>query len=73
MNGMYAILISGYGKRRRYSIHELCRNGTNPTDGISYPTEELARKACESYGHDIIAVGDFYQILYAADQKRRTL
>lgn len=63
---MYAILITGYGKRRRYSIHKISGSGTVPTDGISYRTEELALEACKARGYDVIATGDIYQILHAA-------
>lgn len=62
----YAIEITGYGKRTRYSIKEICSNGTNPVDCKAYRTEADARAAAARLGLGIVAVGDMWEILHAA-------
>lgn len=59
----YAIMINGYGNRRRYGIVEVIAAGTNPTDGKSYKSEEAARAAAESLGIKIEGVGDLWEIM----------
>ena len=59
----YAIMINGYGNRRRYCIVEVIATGTNPTDGKSYKSEEAARAAAESLGIKIEGVGDLWEIM----------
>lgn len=65
---MYGIEIIGYGKRRRYCVKELVRNGLNPTDGRAYRTEEAARDAAGRMGVEIVAVGDLWELLAAAER-----
>lgn len=61
----YAIERIGYGKRTRYTIRAYMGNGSNPTNGKVYRTEQAAREAAQRMGIEIAACGDMYEILAA--------
>ena len=59
----YAIMITGYGARRRYSVQRVSGSGTNPTNGKTYRTEGAAMAAAAEMGVEIERIGDFYEII----------
>lgn len=61
----YGVLVTGYGKRRRYTIRGIYWCGSSaPIDGVVYRTAEAALAAAEKMGIEIEAVGDCYHISY---------
>lgn len=63
----FAVEIIGCGKRRRYCIKRVVRDGwsvgTYPTDGRSYGSAEAATAAAQAAGIEIAKIGDSYQII----------
>ena len=64
--------IETIGTRKiRYCIKEITRTGTNPVDFKTYRTETDALEAAAALGLDVIAVGDLWKLLRAADTVSR--
>ena len=68
MERYYAIEIVGYGKKQRFVVKEVVRDGkygsvtTYPVEP-PFLTEERARAAAEQAGIEIKKIGDAYQII----------
>ena len=64
----YAIEIIGYGKKRRFVVKEVVKEGkygpvtTWPCEP-PFLTEDAARKAADESGIEIEKIGDYYQII----------
>lgn len=61
----YAVEVTGTGKRRVYVVKAVSEGGTVPAIAKRFRSESAARAAAADAGMEIIAVGDFYQILHA--------
>ena len=61
----YGIERIGYGKRTKYTIRTYQGNGSTPTNGRAYRTEQAAREAAQDMGITVAACGDLYEILAA--------
>ena len=59
----HAILIIGYGKKRRYIPATVTPSGTVYPSGILYKTEAAARDYIEGLGYTVAAAGGVYEII----------
>jgi len=59
----FAIEIIGEGRRARYCVKRVDRNGTTPTDGKVYKTCEDAQRAAADMGIRIKRTGNLWEIL----------
>ncbi len=65
---MYGINAIGTGKKQRYSLCRVLRNGTWPVSTTVYHSEDEARAAAEQMGLEIIGCGDIWRLLALREQ-----
>ena len=68
---MYGIEIIGSGKRARYCIKRITRNGTSPVNCVCYTSEAAARHAAQQLNITVSAVGDIWQLMAATRRDAR--